>query len=172
MKIEDLTSQFKKSGPALANRFKVYVADRDLDILCESVAIPGRQLTTADHFTSLKSSKRVYGFENEDISITWLTTNDWKAYDYVKAWQDRAIVNINSPSHDFKVRLKSEYYNPFFIEHLDTKGVPTKRWNIYEAFPTGIQSFELGNSQENTIVRFTATFSYENWDVETNPIAI
>jgi hypothetical protein len=53
---------------------------RDITILCESCTLPGRQIMTLDYQTFRQPEKLPYGYINEDVTFSFLLTNDY----YVK----------------------------------------------------------------------------------------
>ena len=55
---------------------------RDISILCEAVSFPGRQISTIDYIAERQAIKIPYSVINEDISMTFLLTNDY----YVKKY--------------------------------------------------------------------------------------
>ena len=60
------------SGGSLS--LKSFIEDpRDMYLLCESVTIPGRQITTQEHFVDMKAVKKPYAYMNEDVSLVCLT---------------------------------------------------------------------------------------------------
>ena len=49
---------------------------RDISILCESVNLPGRQITTIDYQAERQSIKVPYSAMNEDVTMSFILTND------------------------------------------------------------------------------------------------
>jgi hypothetical protein len=156
----------KSQGMAKGNRYRVlFSAARSeyLNILCDSVNIPGRQIITQDFFTDMKGIKTPYGFVNEEVSISFLLGNDWYAWDYLKAWQNSTINQIDSLRGAYTVNFRDQYTRQVVIEHLDERNNIRKTVTLINAFPTSLTSMELSNASENTVLRCTAVFSYDNW---------
>lgn len=166
--VGQLLSQFQSSrGPARSNRYRVIFNSSNgsvLNILCDSVTLPGRQIATNDYMTSMKSYKKPYAFMNEDVSISFILTNDWLTWDYIKQWQSSIINNIDTQTGAYTINLKEEYAKDVIIEHLDGQDRITKIVKLYSAFPTTLNSIELSNSSENDILRCTCTLAYDNWE--------
>ena len=59
---------------------------RDISILCESVSLPGRQITTIDYTAERQAIKVPYSVINEDISMTFILTNDYYMKKMFDAW--------------------------------------------------------------------------------------
>lgn len=164
----------QSNGVAKGNKYRVSLLDGDsnkLNILCDSINFPGRQITTQDYLTNMKTRKMPYAFENEDITITFLLGNDWYAWDYLKDWQNSIINKIDGVSVDYTVNFRSQYTRQVTIDHLDDNNNIRKTIKIFNAFPTSLNSIELSNASENTALRCTATFSYDNWDEGDTPPA-
>jgi hypothetical protein len=167
--ISKLLSQISGSkGVARANRYKVLFRTGDaekLNILCDSVILPGRQILTADVMTDMKSVKRPYAFANEDVVISFTLTNDWYVWNHLKFWQNSTISFIDSVQGNYTVNLKSQYARDIEIQHLDTNDVIMKSITLYNAYPVTLNSIELGDANENAILKCNATFVYDNWAV-------
>ena len=165
--VDQMLAQFKSSGGvARGNRYRVTFTNSDsnkLNIFCDSVTWPGRQIITSDYMTTMKSYKRPYAFANEDVAISFVLTNDWYSWDYLKAWQSSVINNIDSATGAYTVNLKRQYTKEVLIEHLNERDEVNRYVKLFDAYPTTLNSMELANSNENSIMRCTASFSYENW---------
>jgi hypothetical protein len=166
--VDQLIATIKNSGgTAKANRYRVLFIDGDgdkLNIMCDSVTWPGRQIVTTEYSTSMKATKKPYGFLNEDVSISFILSNDWYTWNYLKEWQALTINDIDSDNGTYSVNLKSDYARQVVVEHLDEQDRVRKTLKLYAAYPTTLNAIELGNSNENTIIRCTALLSYDNWE--------
>ena len=50
---------------------------RDISILCKSVTLPGRTLSTFEHDHDRQQNKYPYTFIDEDVTMTFHLTNDY-----------------------------------------------------------------------------------------------
>lgn len=117
----------------------------------------------------MKASKRAYAFIPDDVAISFLLNNNWTAWRYLNDWQKTTIGNIEG-DNAFIVNFKEEYQRQIVIHHLDDEDNIRRETVLKGAFPTTLSSMELGNQNENTILRVNAAFSYENWSsVQYNP---
>lgn len=93
--------QFKSSvggggGLALPTLFKVTlpplagVSSRELDMICKSVSLPGRQIVSQDYSTGTPIRKIASGFGIPDINMTFYVLNDHKVTKYFDEWQSLA----------------------------------------------------------------------------------
>lgn len=168
--VDALIAQFGGSkGLARNNRYKV-MFDRGnkahLNLMCDSVLWPGRQYLSQEYFTDMKGIKKPYAFANDDLTMTFILGNDWYAWDYLERWQSSIIQNVNSNLLTYRVALKEEYTRQITVQHLDVNDEVTKTATYFNAYPTTLASIELGNEAENSVVKCTATFAYDNWMAE------
>jgi len=165
--VDQLLSQFNLSGGvAKANRYSITFDGNDgnkINVMCDSVSWPGRQIVTNDYMTTMKAVKRPYAFMNEDVNISFLLTNDWYTWNFLKTWQSSVINNIDQATGAYTINLKSKYVKQVVINHLNEQDQVTKSVKLTDAYPTSLNGMELSNASENTVMRCTAAFSYENW---------
>ena len=50
---------------------------RDIALLCDSVSMPGKQISTLDYQTTRASRKMPYGTIHDDVALSFLLTNDY-----------------------------------------------------------------------------------------------
>lgn len=169
--IDKLKSAVSNIGFARANRYNVILPKTSfgegLNILCDTVTWPGRQITTGDYYTSMRNSPIAYAFGVGNITVGFYLTNDWKSWDYLNAWQNQILTKLNDGGKGFKVNFKKDYKGDITIEHLNSEDKPTKVITIFNAFPTTLSPIELGNGSEE-IIKVSAEFAFDNWRV-TNP---
>lgn len=166
--VDQLLSQLKSSGGvAKANRYRISFDNIDgnkINVMCDSVAWPGRQIITHDYMTTMKAIKRPYAFMNEDVTVSFLLTNDWYTWNFLKVWQSSVINNIDQATGAYTVNLKNKYVKQVVIDHLNDQNKVMKSVTLIDAYPTSLNGMELSNASENTVLRCTAAFSYENWN--------
>ena len=177
MNIDDLKSVIgKRGGVAQANRFEIHINTppglnldtRDFSVLCESCTLPGRQITTIDYQILQQSYKIPSGFINDDVSFTFILTNDFYVKRAFEAWAN-AVIDFDS----YKAKYRDNYAGEITIRQLN-KSISTQLTDsvIYEAvlhnaFPISIGSLSLDNQAENTIQKLTVTVAYENFENKT-----
>ena len=168
--VDQMLAQFRSSGGAArGNRYRITFVNDDsnkLNIFCDSVSWPGRQIITSDYMTSMKSFKRPYAFANEDVNVSFILSNDWYTWNYLKGWQSSVINNIDTVTGAYTINLKRQYTKQVLIEHLNEQDQVNRFVTLFDAYPTTLNSMELSNANENTIMRCTAVFSYDNWSSE------
>lgn len=169
MKIEDFKSTFR-NGFAVGNRYQVILPQipgssltgQDLNIMCDSVAWPGRQIKTFEHATSMRENARAYAFGVEPLSISFILGNDWRVWDYLNLWQNMIIDHMEEDDGEYFVGFKQEYERDITVYHMDTAHTVRKGIIAIGAFPTTLSSMEFGNGA-GEVLRVTSTFSYDYW---------
>ena len=178
----------KRGGLAPANRFAVYMAlplisfdpqnliakvfnqgtaspfindPRDVSILCDSVTLPGRQISTSDVQTNLLSVKTPYTYINDDVTMSFHITNDHFMKKFFENWFNRMF-----DRKKMTMKYRSQFTTDVIIQQLDQRDVPVYTVTLKNAFPTSITSYELTNSGENQTQKQTITLSYEDWSEE------
>jgi len=115
----------------------------------------------------MKMQKVAYAFDQEDLPISFLLTNDWSTWDFIYEWHERIINNLGD-TRNFTVNFKNTYTEDIEIHHLDNANNIKKKLRLKNAFPTTLSALELGNANENEVIRVTTEFSYDNWEIVEN----
>ena len=187
MSIDKLTSTIgKRGGVAKQNRFQVIFTPpqgsllsgagivgalisggglksmindpRDISMLCENVTIPGRQITTLDYTAEKQAVKIPYSFINEDVTCTFLLTNDY----YMKTMFDNWMEQVFDDKK-FTAKFKKDFTSDVVIQQLNSKDVPVYGVRLENAFPTTVAGITLDNNSESAVQKMTVTFSYDNY---------
>jgi hypothetical protein len=175
--IEEFKSSItRRGGVAHENRFAVYMTPprsvtsgsdlKDVTILCESCSLPGRQILTADYQSVKQAVKIPYGFLNEDVTFTFLLTNDYYIKDLFDKWSDSIIGYSN-----YRVAYLEDYTTDVTIVQLDKDNDPIYKVILHNAYPVTFNPITLDNNAENTVQKFTVTLTYENFYVNELPPA-
>jgi hypothetical protein len=112
----------------------------------------------------MKAQKVAYAFGQEDATISFLLTNDWTTWNFIYDWHERVIGNIEN-TRNFTVNFKNTYTDDIEIEHLDQQNNIKRAVILKNAYPTTLNAIELGNGNENEVIRVTTEFSYDNWEI-------
>ena len=89
---------------------------RDISLLCQSVTLPGRNISTFDHEDFKQSTKFPYTFIDSDVTVSFLLTNDY----YMRKMFDNWMSNIFS-AESYIVGYKKNYAVDLIIQQLDQK---------------------------------------------------
>lgn len=131
---------------------------RDISILCESVNLPGRQISTIDYQADRQTIKIPYGVINEDVTMSFILTNDY----YMKQLFDKWMSGIFDVEN-YRVGYKKDFVTDVVIQQLNKNNVPIYSVRLEDAFPITMQSIQLDSNSENTIQKLNVTLSYENY---------
>jgi hypothetical protein len=187
MSIDKLTSTIgKRGGLAKTNRFQVIFTPpqgsllsakgligaltsggglksmindpRDISMLCENVTLPGRQITTVDYIAEKQSVKIPYAFINEDVTCSFLLTNDYYMKTLFDAWLEQVF-----DTESYRAKFKKDFTTDVVIQQLNEKNVPVYGVRLENAFPTTVTGITLDNNSESAVQKISVTFSYDNY---------
>ena len=187
--IEQLKSEISRGGGlARPNQFLVQLPSADsraLNILCTRASLPGKQIQIHERRINMKFEKVAYGFAVDDVSLSFLLTNDYSAKVYFDNWRKK-IINEET----LTVNYKTEYQESVRIHQLKRPIAPSinrgggsnrldvniREDTVYsveliDAFPTTLQSIEFTNDLD-AIAEFTVQMSYTNFRVIEKPQGI
>ena len=159
----------RRSGLARSNRFEILVVPpreafddlqevRDLNILCDSCSLPGRQMQTFETNYTRQQVKVAQSFINEDVSFTFNLTNDM----FIKRMFDK-WTNMIIDRNTFKKNYDSAYKRDVGIFQNNVKNQRVYGVKLINAFPVSVQAVEL-NSTEGEIQKMTVEFTYEDFE--------
>lgn len=171
--ITDLKSSIsRRNGFAHQNRFLVHVTPsrtvslseqydaRDFNILCENCTLPGRQITTFDYQLLRQSIKVPNGYMNEEVTFTFLLTNDFYVKKIFDSWST-AVINFDN----YRANYLEDYKGTIQIYQLDKLENKIYGVELINAFPTSLNGIALDNNSENTVQRFSVSIAYEDFFV-------
>jgi len=169
--VQDLASRIsERGGLARPNLFAVTFngpASINPDMflvnaICESASLPGRAISTNEHTTTKHATKTPYTFINDDITLTFLVTNDFYIKNLFEKWMKHVIND-----EDGKIYYKSQYASDMTITILSLDGKMVHKVQLEKAFPIAFTAMDLSNASESQIMRFTVTMTYDNFKSNT-----
>jgi len=192
--IEQLKTQVSRAkGLAMTNQFAVQLPSigrftgRTLNLMCKSVTMPGKQITTKELPIGLFNEKIVDGFLVDDVSMTFYVLNDYHTKLYFDEWRKLMVDEKRGEvgyKKDYAKRvtihqlrkpdgtgiLGQEYSKEISIGGIFNIGFDFFANSIYtvelnDAFPTSLSAIELSNDPDG-LVEMTVQFSYTNWKVK------
>ena len=133
---------------------------RDMFLLCESVQLPGKRIATMEQFVTHKAIKKPYSYLVDEVTFTFVLTNDYFARKYMDQWQQMVI-----DQEDLKVNYKNDYVTDVTIQQLSTSNdmIPAYSIKLLNAFPIAVNAVELSNSSENSLLQCSVTLSFDDW---------
>jgi len=155
--VGDLAKNALKGGSPL----NIIPDPRDISILCESVNISGRQITTIDYTAEKQTIKVPYGAINEDVTMSFILTNDYYMKKLFDSWQSGAF-----DMGKYRAGYKNDFTADVIIQQLNQQNIPVFGVKLEGAFPVTVSSINLDNNSENTIQKLSVTLSYDNFVAE------
>ena len=147
-------------------------SSRELNILCKTTQIPGRQITTRERGIGMQPETAAYGYQVNDVTMTFHILNDYGVVKFFEGWKN-SIINEEVS----EVKYKVDYQKDIRIHQLKrpinnrefSLGPVTFSFEnncIYSvvlenAFPTQIQAIDF-NNEPNSIGELTVQISYSN----------
>ena len=134
---------------------------RDISLLCQSVTIPGRNITTLDYMANKGTRKQPYTFVDSEVTMSFILTSDF----YIKTMFDTWLENIFD-TESYYVGYKKDYATDVTIQQLNKENIPVYGVRLINAFPTSFADISLDNSSADTVQKVSATFSYDKFVAE------
>lgn len=131
---------------------------RDISLLCENVTLPGRQITTIDYIAEKQTVKIPYTFINEDVTASFLLTNDY----YMKTLFDNWLELVHDTA-TYRAKFKKDFTTDVVIQQLNEKNIPVYGVRLENAFPTSVAGIAMDNNSESAVQKLSVTFSYDNY---------
>jgi len=157
---ELIAKAFNRGNSANGNR--QFVNDpRDVSILCDSVTMPGRQISTTELTNNMLSLKMPYNYINDDVTMSFHITNDHFMKKFFDKWTDSIF-----DRRKMTMKYRSSYATDIIIQQLDQKDIPVYTCTLKNAYPVTVSSYDLTNSGENQFQKLSVTFTYEDWSQE------
>jgi hypothetical protein len=148
----------------------------DLNLLCASATLPGKQILSHDRRIGMEFQKVAYGYAVEDVSLTFYTLNDYGTRKYFDSWRN-VILNEDGNIAGYKkdyakdvkihqlrkpIRNVGAGLGPIKV-NIGLGGGSVYSVRLKDAFPTTIQAIELNNDLDG-LVQVTVQLSYTNWE--------
>jgi len=150
-----------------------FLGQRNMNILCRTAQIPGKQVLTHDRRIGMESQKVAYGYAVEDVTLTFLETSTLPIRRYFDTWRG---LTINEDSQT--AAYKKDYEKRVLIHQLAqpvpiagfsisnlipaTIMISTYSVELVNAFPTTMVGAEYNNEQDG-FIETTVQLSYTNW---------
>jgi len=113
-----------------------------------------------------------YGVNVGDFTLQFIVDKEASIIDFFESWMN-LIVNRDSFGGANMNNVIGDNKRPYEVAYKDTYACPSVNvfvydraqntvleYNIYDVFPTGIQSMNLSWSEENSLMKLNVTFSF------------
>jgi hypothetical protein len=134
---------------------------RDLFLLCRSVSLPGKRITTTEASHNHHLAKKPYSAMTDEVSMTFLLTNDYYIKKYFDMWQEMII---DTSRRHYKAFYKDEYTSDITIQQLSQGNnvIPGYTIKLENAYPIQVGAIELSSGSED-LMELTITWEYDNF---------
>ena len=161
-------------------------------VLCTSVSLPSRQLSTVQRELGVVKQDVAYGFVNPSVSMTFRVLNDQGTREYFETWQRAIVGQYDDIEGRYEAAYPDEYCKKIEIYQLEkgisfpiynkdvslgpinlsfdldvgTKLEKNYRWTLDRAFPINVTNETFTDASSNEISQLTVEFSYHYWEGE------
>ena len=168
--VDDFKSKLRGGG-ARPNLFQVTInypgfanGDEELtSFLCEAAELPGSTFGQIP----VPFRGRVLKMAGDRTFPEWTTTiindTDFAIRNAIERWMN----GINSHSENSGLSTPIEYEADLKVEQLDRNGSKIKTYNFRGAYPQDLSPIALSYADNDTIERFTCTWSFQYWESDT-----
>ena len=168
------TNKFLVTLPSLgAGGIVGFLGARNMNILCRTAQLPGKQILTHEKRIGMQFEKVAYGFAVEDVTLTFLETSTLPVRRYFDTWR---ALTLNEEAQTAK--YKTVYQKRILVHQLalplpigalpvanripaDVQ-VTTYAVELINAFPTTVTSIDFTNEQDG-FAETTVSIAYTNW---------
>lgn len=168
--VDDFKSKLRGGG-ARPNLFQVTInypgfANGDAELtsfLCEAAELPGSTFGQIP----VPFRGRILKMAGDRTFPEWTTTiindTDFAIRNAIERWMN----GINSHSENSGLSTPIEYEADLKVEQLDRNGDKIKTYNFRGAYPQDLSPIALSYADNDTIERFTCTWSFQYWESDT-----
>ena len=139
-----------------------FISDpRDMFLLCQTCTLPGKRITTTEATHNHHMTKKPYSMMTDEVSMTFLLTNDYYIKKYFDMWQEMII---DSTHEHFKAYYKRDYCSDVIIQQLSTSNdvIPGYTIKLENAYPIQIGQVDL-SSESDSLMEVNITWEYDNF---------
>jgi len=158
-------------GLQFNNRFKVIMpgegenlSSRDINLMCESVTLPGMSIDTGSRTIGLITQKMPNGITFSDVNMRFYCTADNAIRKYFNNWQNSVI----STDNVYEINYKSGdggYSRTIDIIQLHKQtDREIYKCRLFNAFPINIEESELNNDAASEVMMVSVTLNYTHWE--------
>lgn len=135
--------------------FGVSTFDSNLSLLCNEVTIPSRKLNTTSIKFNGMTRKAPTNYEWDDITISFIDTNEHLAYKIFSKWMD-GVTNPYTNTGKFY----DDYTSDIKVNLLNKNNETTSYFVLNKAYPTSILEIPLSWDSEEGYNKIQITFNY------------
>lgn len=168
--INEMLQTIYQDNLTYANKFEVIITPpkfqllnqqdmKKMTIRCESVAVPGRSLTTQNF--RFYGPQRQMPFEllySGDITLSFILSKDLRERNFFEGWMN-GICNKDN----YKFSYYDDYATSIEIHIMNRSDDVIYTAILEEAYPKSMGELGLAYEKENEFLRQEVTFAYRKW---------
>lgn len=137
---------------------------QDLDVLCQSVQLPGRVLLTHDRRVGAEFTKVAYGDMVGDVSMSFIETGRYDLRRYFEAWQNLVFNQETKEAGWLRGTAGDEGYGKTVYIYQLSRDLETTiyKCELLNAWPLSIGPYDF-NAGETSPNLLDVQLSYTNW---------
>ena len=134
---------------------------RDMFLLCKGVTLPGKRISTTEAAHNHHLAKKPYSAVADEVTMTFLLTNDYYIKKYFDLWQEMII---DTSGKHYKTMYKDEYCTDVTIQQLSNSNhiIPGYTLMLENAYPIQVGAVELANESDG-LTEVSVTWEYDNF---------
>ena len=139
-----------------------FISDpRDMFLLCQSASLPGKRITTTESTHNHNRTKKPYSMMTEEVTMSFLLTNDYYIKKYFDMWQEMII---DTAGRHYKAFYKDEYSTDIIIQQLSSSNdvIPGYTIKLENAYPITVGAIDLSEGSDG-MMELSVTFEYDNF---------
>jgi hypothetical protein len=165
------------------SKFSAQNLDSLLTMRCDNVVLPSVNLLQEQNIRRYgfgPVENVAYGVNVGDFTLQFIVDKEALVVEYFEEWLNLIVnrdsfggANMNNNTNGrkpYEIAYKDTYSCPnvnVFVYDRSQNQVMT--YNIYDVFPTGIQSMNMSWSEENTLMKLNITFSFTDLRINRIP---
>ena len=171
LNINSFQNRINELGLAKANKYEVEIStgsgsigkivDQDLTIMCETVSIKGKTLTTDLRRTYGLVRQVAYGINFEDLTLGFICTENLRDKKFFDAWVD--YIYPTNAEKNYDVKYYNEYTGTVTVHLLNDNLERVHKIEYKEAYPYQISPLDLGYATNNSYLKLNVAFKYAWW---------
>lgn len=156
----DLSQLLSLPGAGLSGATSFVNDPRDIAFLCSRCSMPGKQITTMERKDLNITTKVPYDFVNEDVSFSFIVTEDYYMRKMFDRWMELII-----DTEKYKTNYKNVYTTDVIVQQLSkTYEIPLYSVKLINAYPISITAIEFSNEEIQNATEINVTMTYDRWE--------
>ena len=139
-----------------------------INATCESFSFPGRAVQVEE----VGRYNRPIGVSTEDITITFILTNDFGIYKLFMNWIGMIVTTSTGDKivgeAKSKIQYKDSYVADIELHHLNLNDAKNYTIKLIDAYPTSVTDIELSSSNDDYL-RMSVVMTYLDYEYVEHP---